>query len=250
MAEQTPSWGTRIKDREGILAAANEGQAWLLEWWWKNYSRFNRLPVTFVDLGLSSKTKRWCEERGECIPLTSYPLKIAEKGQIDEALLKEWNFFYGQTDWNKRPFFFQKPLSFLLSPYQKTLWLDIDCEVRSDLSEVFAYIGDSGICLSEDLTLSATQRKSIYNSGVIGFSHGHPLILEWARRAFDQNAYFHSDQELLSHLICSGNEPFSLLPSIYQWSHYHGDNALARVVHWHGIKGKTAIRHQITPALT
>jgi hypothetical protein len=243
--EQDLSWRGRGNHPQGIIVAANESQAWLLEWWWKNYSTLNQYPVTFVDLGLSEKSKRWCDDRGECIEFPSYPLKLVEKNQIDPNLLKEWDFFYGKIDWDKRSLYFQKPLICLLSPYQRTLWLDLDCEVRSDLREIFAYLGDPGITISEDLTLSSTLKKTLYNSGVVGFSHGHPLILEWAYRAFDQNGHFLSDQELLSHLISLRNEPIELLPSLYQWSHYYGDNSLARVVHWHGAKGKAIIRSQI-----
>ncbi len=245
MAEQTLAWrgtGREPLKQEGVLAAANETQAWLLQWWWENYSRLNSHPVSFIDLGLTEKTKKWCKERGELIELPSYGLAMTDKGQIDPVLLSEWQFFYGKSDWDKRLLFFLKPFFFLQTPYRKTLWLDLDCEVRCSLNEIFDYLEDPGICVTLDLNLSSTQKKTIYNGGVIGFSQGHPLILEWAKRTYDQNAFFHSDQELLSHLIAIRNERISVLPSLYQWSHYHQDNGLARIVHWHGERGKKAIR--------
>src|SRR5579872_148957 len=143
MAMNTLSWRTCGKHQEGILVAANKTQEWLLEWWWENYSRFNRYPVTFVDLGLTDKAKRWCQERGELIPFPPFRLNLVKKRQIDPVLLKEWEFFYGRIDWKRRFAFFQKPLVCLQTPYQKTLWLDLDCEVRCDLNEIFAYFEDS-----------------------------------------------------------------------------------------------------------
>jgi len=224
---------------EGVLVAADANQEWLLSWWWENYSRFNQYPVTFVDLGLTEQGRRWCDERGAWLAMPKCDLPIADKSQIDPGLVAEWEFFYGKTFWPKRPLFFLKPLICLQTPYEKTLWLDLDCEVRCCVSEVFAYLQNPGFCISQDLTLSSTQQKTIYNGGVIGFSKRHPLLIEWSKRVFDQNAFFFSDQELLSHLIVEG---ITVLPSLYQWSHYFGDNAIARIVHWHGELGKKAIK--------
>jgi hypothetical protein len=233
--------------QEGILVAADKAQEWLLPWWWAHYSRFNTHPVTFVDLGLSEEGRTWCEERGQWMAMPNYGLTVADKSQIRPELASEWEFFYGNAFWPKRALFFLKPLICLQSPYRKTFWLDLDCEVKGSVSELFAYLQEPGFCVSLDLTLSSTQQKTIYNGGVIGFSKQHPLLLEWSKRVFDQNAFFFSDQELLSHLIAIRDEAVVVLPSIYQWSHYFGESALARIVHWHGALGKKNIRNRTVP---
>jgi hypothetical protein len=225
LKKEALSWRQRDPSEEdGVIVAADEAQEWLLLWWWKNYSRFNHYPVTFIDLGLSKKARLWCQQRGECFKLPYYGLTVASKDQIDPELVTSWEYFYGISCWDHRHLFFEKPFICLQTPYRKTIWLDLDCEVRSCLSEIFSYLGDSGFCISRDLNMSKALNKNIFNSGVIGFSHGHSLIMEWCRTAFDLHAQFCGDQDLISHLIVCRKEPIALLPSIYQWSRGHENN--------------------------
>ena len=53
----------------GILVATDKQIEWMLPWWWHHYSKHNRYPVVFVDLGMTETAKAWCRQRGKLISL-------------------------------------------------------------------------------------------------------------------------------------------------------------------------------------
>lgn len=229
--------------KRGIIVAASASQEWLLPWWWGHYERFNRFPVTFFDLGLSPEGKRWCEERGVRGEAPRLPFSVARRDEVEATLVKEWEFFYGGGFWEGRPYFFYKPFLCLASPYEETLWLDLDCEVRCEVDRLFAHLEQREVALSLDWTLCQTLGRRVYNSGVVLFRKGAPLFTAWAEGAKRLHGQFYGDQELLSHLIEVRGEEVALLSPLYQWSHLQGAaSPLAQIVHWHGKRGKEGIR--------
>lgn len=53
------------KNDRGIIVGCDQGQEWLMSWWWSHYRKHNKYPVTFADFGLSDRARKWCSERGE-----------------------------------------------------------------------------------------------------------------------------------------------------------------------------------------
>lgn len=152
-------WGCfRPTQDRGVIVGADESQEWLLEWWWANYSAHNGLPVLFVDFGLSAAARAWCVERG----------MLAGPTAVD---------CYG---------WFKKPLALLESPFRQAVWLDTDCEARGRLDPLFEFCGQGGIGLTLDRGTPKTFREAmppdapIYNSGVVAFNHGDPVVAQWA----------------------------------------------------------------------
>ncbi|HSX10448.1 MAG TPA: hypothetical protein VLF94_01850 [Chlamydiales bacterium] len=224
----------------GVLVAADISQEWILPWWWEHYKRKNHLPVVFVDLGMSFEKKAWCKERGKLIPLRVFDFAAARE-EMEPSLVQKFEEEYGVRFWECRNAWFKKPLACLQSPFDTTLWIDIDCEVRCCVEPLFDF---PGFALAKD-QIALTSPYQVYNSGVIVFKRSLPLIERWASEAMKKSELFRGDQELLSWMIAEEKVPVTELPPLYNWSRSLGENPEAKIYHWHGINGKKVIRHEL-----
>ncbi len=191
---------------------------------------------------MSDEAKAWCQQRGDVRRLAVVDIFVVDKQEIDPSLRRAWEETNGKEFWAKRCGWFKKPLACLLTPYQKTLWIDLDCEIRGSLAPLFAYADHpSGIALSHEIHDPAGG----YNSGVIVFKRGISIIETWAEASLTSNHLFAGDQDILSHLIFDQNLAIAELPLIYNWSRRKGDDPQALILHWHGPHGKTVIANQM-----
>ena len=233
---------------EGIVVGSDLTQQWLLPWWWEHYRRFNTYPVTFVDFGMTEEMKQWCRERGHFVSLPVADIFVAEKKEVDSSLSEQWEGIYGTRFWPSRNAWFKKPAACLQSPYRLSIWIDLDCEIRGSLKELFDLCETgSGIALAKE-DHESTPHQIGYNSGVIVFKQGISLIESWADGAFDSNESFAGDQDILSKIIHDQKWTVTVLPSIYNWSRCSVENPQAVILHWHGLYGKSYIHHQILRA--
>jgi hypothetical protein len=230
-----------LVDEDGIIVASDHQQEWLLPWWWENYCQFNSHPVAFVDFGMSKEMRTWCEARGEVIDLVAVDDFVGGKLDMDpviaaamQAKSDEWCLPY-------RNVWFKKPLACLQSPYRRSIWIDLDCQVLGSLEQLFELYGQSLALTREEVTYASYPD---YNSGVIVFKHGLPILKEWADLSIEQNRIFRGDQDILSWIIHQKKSVIEL-PAIYNWSRRLEKNPQAVVIHWHGPQGKSCIQHQI-----
>jgi hypothetical protein len=114
-------WGKLQCEGPGVMTGCDAAAEWMLPWWWENYRRTNDYPVAFADLGMSSRARAWCSLRGRVV-------------DVPRGRAGGW---------------FAKPLAILRSPFRWTLWLDLDCQVRANLGEAFAY-ADRGLAVTVD----------------------------------------------------------------------------------------------------
>jgi hypothetical protein len=229
----------QISEKNGIVVGSDLTQEWLLPWWWKHYSAFYSYPVVFFDFGMSEEMKTWCREHGELIPLFVADIFVADKQEMDPALVEEMENACGKNFWPWRNAWFKKPLACLQSPFHKSLWIDLDCQIRGPLNRLFDLCEDSlAIALDQCHPLS-------YNSGVMVFKHGLDVIETWANQAFERNHEFPGDQDVLSAIIHEQNVKITEIPAIYNWSRRSQPNPDAVILHWHGPQGKSEITHQI-----
>jgi hypothetical protein len=227
---------------KGVMVASDIQQEWLLPWWWENYSRFNTLPVVFVDFGMSKEKKKWCKEHGTLIPLLVPDIFVAERDKMDPALVSQLeNELFGTFFWAYRNAWFKKPLACLQSPFEISLWIDLDCEVCGPLDVLYDLYGDS-IAMTRYPEKCITY--PIYNSGVVVFRRGLPIYEEWADLSIEQNHLFGGDEEILSKLLLD-QDILIHLPPIYNWSRMWPENPNAVIRHWHGPYGKHYIHHQM-----
>jgi hypothetical protein len=233
---------------KGVLLAVDHQQEWLLPWWWANYSKTNALPVAIVDLGMSSEARAWCKVRAKIIEGKFESAKIKSREECGPEISKKWEEIYGSTVWQARQAWFKKPLSMLETPFQTTLWLDLDCEILGSLDPVFSVLpqdaqmgivrepiirqGEPGLLLGE----------VVYNSGVILYRKNSSLIKKWADESLLRNDQFLGDQQLLSRIIFSEKIPIFELPDACNVQPSSGVIPDALIVHWVGNWGKEFIR--------
>lgn len=230
--------------KEGLLVGADITQEWLLPWWWSRYSKHNTHPVAFVDFGMSFEKKRWCQERGALIPLRLFADFIRPQEEIAPEIIADWENLFGKRFWPSRSAWFKKPFALLQTPFAKTLWIDLDCEIRGPIAPLFSY--RSLAMLKEPPFPAYPLPYPTYNSGVISYPKNCPWIEEWAQSCIELNDRLAGDQEVFSYLIAQrGWKPLEL-PATYNWSRLTEDAGRATIYHWHGAYGKYAIRHQIS----
>ena len=86
---------------QGVMTGCNESQENFLKPWFENYSKHNNYPVTFCDFGMSKEARTFCKQHGTLLKASA---KIF-------ALPK--------------------------SPYENTIWTDINCEIKQTLCPLF-----------------------------------------------------------------------------------------------------------------
>lgn len=225
-AEQAQQQETRIPDTEwnyagtdnacGVVTACDSKQEWMLPWWWDSYHKHCALPVLFIDHGMTETARRWCEDRGRVI-------KSAVPGI---------------------PIISQKPFALLRSPFRRSLWMDLDCEVCADLQEVFdaTPVGMIGVTLdpyNDGVKKSVPPHWKTVAAGVIVYDRDDSCITQWA--SLLTTGKYRDDQYALNALIPSRR--FHILPGRYQRLRFDPESSELPVIrHWHGQPGKDHIK--------
>lgn len=206
------AWNVGDIKGDGVVVGCDVKQEWMLEWWWKHYSKYNDYPVTFANFGMSNKKIDWCSSRGVVIDLSF-------------NINKTW---------------FKKPLAILNTLYNRCIWIDLDCEIRDDISKLFEH-AESGIGVTIDPHTAVCKNENPVASGVIVVKHGNPVIVEWAKKCLHLNGYI-GDQDVFNDIIKDNRELLSIMPPEYQWLRLDGDKPNVIMMHWTGPRGKDKIR--------
>ncbi len=219
---------------------------WLLPWWWERYTEHNSFPVAFADFGLSACGRTFCRNRGTLLSIES---PLLGKERIDPLAAQAWEELYGKTLWAARPSWFKKPFALAQTPFEHTLWLDLDCEVLGPLDCLFDI--DAEIALARETEGSIDRARGLgllkedemlYNSGVILYKKGAQIIDKWAQAASKRSLEFVGDQQLLSRLFYEEQFTPHELEPIYNWRISGGLHISAVIIHWVGNWGKDFIR--------
>lgn len=238
------AWNRQICAPEGVIVGCTQDQEKFLPWWWMNFRLFNNYPVTFIDFGdMSAIARKWCRQRGSLLSLDLSDTFIARKEAIDPALVKIWEKM--NTDvWRVRLAWFKKPFALLQSPYEKTVWLDLDCQTKGSIQPLFnEYLNNAEFAISREPESyqKINQERGIllpeeimYNSGVTAFRHNSKIIQEWAKEALERSHLFYGDQQLLSRILFTSKLPFAVIPDIYNSFVLDGINPKAIILHWYG----------------
>ena len=179
-------------DQDGVITGADRQQEWMLPWWWDCYRKYNMLPVAFADFGMTEQACAWCRERGEVFRVEFPEECYVPKSAIPPERIAIWESIYRpERLWISRKAWFMKPIAMLMSPFSRSVWIDLDCEVRGPLKDIFQQCEcESGI--SEALEPEQSMEKQVrfgllkpgqklYNSGVVVYKKGALPIQEWAR---------------------------------------------------------------------
>jgi hypothetical protein len=248
-----------MAEKIGILIASDETQEWMLPWWYHHYHQHNSLPVTFVDLGLSKNALSWCQKKGHVISLDIPQNFVFPKEKIEKKWIADWEQLYGQQIWQLRPKWFLKPLFLPKSPYQKTLYLDTDCEVKENLESLFSYLNNgTEVALARCIRSPHVKTRKVvkkiltkeeihFNSGVILYNKASDLIQQYYHRALQENHLYPGDQELLGNILYQAQKGVCILPQKFNYQKIDFNNRnfqKASIRHWAGRAEKILILKQ------
>ncbi|MCB1074730.1 MAG: hypothetical protein KDK59_04270 [Simkania sp.] len=202
-----------INKSQGILTGCDSNHEWMLKWWWNHYQTCNSYPVTFIDFGMTQGAKNWCETKGQVLSLTPTEVGAAPDCASPFARIK-------------RKTWLSKPQALLKTPYDETIWIDIDAEVKQSLTPLFNQCPKDTFALCPELFFREEAEKNSglipkdaksFNTGVIVYPANAPLLSLWAEAAKQTTAL--GDQDLLSRLIFEKKVPVILLPSTFNRIH-------------------------------
>lgn len=202
---------------DGVLVASDKKAEWMLPWWWERYHKHNSHPVAFIDLGMSDSGKAFCEARGRLIPI-----------QIPDGL--------GMMHIT--------PLCLLKTPFRRTVWMDLDCEVRQPIGELFGMIGEKCGFHRDPFTPFPAGNPDPIAGGVVAYHFGEPIISEWAEHVV--SGKYQTNQDALNTMIQPRMSRVQILPKKFQWLRMEGDNPLAAIMHWTGPIGHDHIHQMVT----
>ncbi|MGK5595196.1 MAG: glycosyltransferase [Parachlamydiaceae bacterium] len=239
---------------DGIITGCDRELEWMLPWWFLHLREHHpELPVTIVDFGMSPRLKSWCAQNARIIPLSlpdSFFTKRRWMPERFKPIEKQLKTIDSPLQ-RKRRAWFKKPFAMLCSPFKRSLWLDVDCEVRGSLTTLLQQAENpAGIALALEPEYKAQEKiedhlllpgNKLYNSGVIVYLAEATLLQNWAEATLNSDEHFHGDQDILSKIINERHAPVTVLPNEFNWRViYWGINHQATILHWAG-KSKTEI---------
>jgi len=227
---------------KGVLTGCNAEQEWMLKWWWENYSKHNDYPITFCDFGMSLGARKWCETKGNILSFD--PKSIS----TDKNHSAPWSNKVSLSTLNKRSVWFSKPLILSQSPYNKTLWTDVDCEILKDITPLFEMTESiDGFAIAYD-TEENTKHARKYNllkanvqalqAGVIVFKKTSPVISAWIDHCLKHIDTEASDQTALSHLFAKKPFDITILSNKYNWLISEFSSEHIAIIHHTGASRK------------
>ena len=203
-----------------ILTGVDSNHEDLLPWWLNNAIKHNSNENIGVwDYGMSSAMR--------------------------EKIQKEYSDVWLSISLEKRKDsgWFYKLHAVIDAPEKRVAWLDVDCEILTNIEDVFDMVPDDMIGLTRDWV-----RGNWWATGVIVVNGRPDLLYNWNDRLLSGD--IRGDQEALEALVGKDTHPqIQELPQDYQWlrlSIANGkDSPTKKVVHWTGPEGKRIIRESM-----
>ena len=218
-------WGTVTNPGIGVVTMCDFAMEWLLPWWLTNFRKHNpRLPVAFADYGMSEEGLAFARKHG--------PVYAVNKP--------------ASPMWDRLPFVM------LDSPFQQTVMMDADCEVKADLMPLFHMTENRlGLTIDPYNHWSREYFDPPFAAGMMVCTHGDPIVLDWARYLLRGWGKYRSCMEALNHCLADRKRSRVGMPVTidrsWQWLRLDdrdGDGE-AKIIHWTGPDGKKIILEAI-----
>ena len=224
-----------MKQNKTIITGVDNNLVDLLPWWVNNVRKHHgkKVDITIADFGVTPAWNKWMKQNAD---------RVLEYPQ------------------HKKCAWFYKPHTLIQAPYEYKRWVDIDCEVIADISDIFDYVDGTNIGLTDDPCRTREPGDSNtkwFATGVVAVKDIPRILKIWNRWCLPrQNGIKkhvgRGDQEILHKLLSTGNlhESVVELPMIYQWLRIQlakgQDNPNKKIIHWTGPYGKSYIRSKIS----
>ena len=252
----TASEGMDFPLQRGVLVGCDHVHEWLLPWFYSHFRNTNSCyPIAFADFGMSENALQWCRKRGEVYAVSAETLSVQP-------------FLYEGEQWIARSLkkeiephqrvLFKKPFALQNSPFSRTLWLDLDCQVRGDLTPLFsmelnalkfAASPTGSKIFVNNLSTNMETPVQKYNTGIILYEKDSPLLQEWVE-LIRGRVSFTTDEGSLSFLI--SRQKISIVEIGYEihWTaSTWGEKNESLIYHYMGQRGKQRIKQLIAERL-
>jgi len=206
---------------ECVLTGCDFNTEWQLNWFIENYGTHENRPLIIADFGMSEQYLKY---------VSNHP---RVNGIMNLTKTKEQGWF-------------NKPIAMFNSPADKTVWVDTDCEIKTNLNPLFRMIVRNKLNMVEDKPWTKRRKETWHNSGVVGYI-GRPEILHTWCNAIRANPNV-GDQEVLHGLL----NPITRITHIndlpQEWNVVRlatdedGYTGRISIQHHTGSKGKTKIK--------
>ena len=195
-----------------IITGVDHSHEDLLEWWLKNvYKHHNyNVEVGVMDFGMSPALRGRLED--------NYPATFSRPFNGTKARKIGW---------------FYKVQAVMDCPSKSVCWLDVDCEILTDISDVYNLVPPGMIGLTRDWV-----RGNWWATGVIVVNDRPSLLEHWDRR-LNADDGIRGDQEALYELV--GNKEHEQIQELNKGK----DSPTKKVIHWTGPRGKQFIRDHL-----
>ncbi|MCB1117327.1 MAG: hypothetical protein KDK50_01965 [Chlamydiia bacterium] len=205
---------------EGVLIGADDKCEKLLSWWHSYYKNHNDRPVAILNFGLSPWGLAQAKKIGVVIDATTSPsIKVKCKHRyaryIAGACLKRITHM-------KR------------SPFETTLWMDIDCIVRCNINHLFAYADHpSGFAAAHTSESGNSFEPNKFNGGIHVVKKTSTIYDFWISEIQKNAQHFDLDDLILSRAIHEHCIEINWFPN-----EYNTDASYAKIKHMHGRHNK------------
>ena len=240
---------------KGVLTAADQDNEMHVKTWWDCYVKYNDMPVTFFDFGMSQNTRAWCETKGSIIPF-ALPNGFAITQETDLELNHRLATF-SKKQLMRRNIWFHQPFALFKTPYQYSIWINLTSLVVKTLDPLFnfSHYGDGFAITYEpaDFILSCRQKgllaqgEHAYKTNVIAFMRHSPIIDLWATICKEKHQTAFSEHLLLSQILKDNQLKIFIFSSFYNWASADGDNPFATIIHHDHQEQKAMALQYISP---
>lgn len=207
-----------------FITGVDSNHQWMLPWWLENLQAHNDDDVVIADFGMTEEWSKWAEERAD--HFIKYPK-------------------HHKCSW------FLKPKTLIDAPYEYKAWIDVDCEVLENLSDMFDYVDGTNMAVTSDPCRRKDYPSQEWLATGVCVVKGQPSLLttwhDWC-----QNGWLRGDQEILQSILKEKAElhkQIAIMPLEYQWLRIllaKGiDNNNKKIIHWTGPVGKDIIKKKI-----
>ena len=201
-----------------IVTGTDKNLQHYLPWWIDNIKKhFPGINISIVDFGMSENWAKWA------MNVSNEFIKYKQRSDI--------SWFY-------------KPQTLLDSTFEYKCWIDIDCQVVGDITNLFDFVKEDKIAAAPDNYHSWGCK---FQSGVFAVKDYPPILEEWAEAC--KKPKNRGDQEILWDLVKNRQDLISVIPEIYNWPRLAlakgKDDPDKKIIHWTGPSGKQQIEKLI-----
>jgi len=196
----------------------------LLPWWFRNVRKHNiDTHITVADFGVTREARKWIDKYADHV--------------LDYTTKSDFAWFH-------------KPQTLIDAPYEYKCWIDIDCEVLTNIDEIFDFVDGTNIAVTPDPCRRKEVEGEEWLATGVNVVKGVPDILKlWANNCYNTN--LRGDQEVMHYILKDDKwrENIVVMPLEYQWLRIllarNIDHPNKKIIHWTGPAGKEIIRKKI-----